>query len=159
MFRPVLMTMIGLALAGFSAALDAAADDQLVWHDYANGDELHLIMGLPESDNQIIDISCMRGSDAIKVRSLIGSDGLKAGDATQLTLANNGAKAVFNGRAVPNDETNGVDVEARGKLADFQRIITTGRPFVLEVKGAQYGIAPDRIEKPLATLASACKTG
>lgn len=157
MFRPVLM--VGLALAGFCAALDAAADDQLVWHNYANGNELHLIMGLPESDNQIIDISCTRGSDAIKVRSLIGSDGLKAGDTAQLTLANSGAKAVFNGRAVPNDETTGVDVEARGKLAEFQRIITTGRPFVLEVKGAQYGLAPDRIEKPLATLASACKTG
>jgi selenocysteine-specific translation elongation factor len=157
MFRPVLM--VGLALAGFCAALDAAADDQLVWHNYANGDELHLIMGVPESDNQIIDISCARGSDAIKLRSLIGSDGLKAGDATQLTLANNRAKAVFNGRAVLSDETTGIDVQASGKLAEFQAIIKTGRPFVLEVKGAKYGLAPDRIEKPLATLASACKTG
>ncbi len=56
---------------------------------------------------------------------------------------------MFNGRAVPNDETTGVDVEASGKLAEFQAIIKTGRPFVLEVKGAQYGLSPDRIEKPL----------
>ena len=153
MFRTVL---IGLGLAALCAVLDAAADDQLIWRNYANGNELHLIMGVPESDNQIIDISCTRGSDAIKLRSLIGSAGLKAGEAAQLTLVNSGAKAVFNGRAVPNDETTGIDVEANGKLAELQAVITTGRPFVLEVKGAKYGLSPDRIEKPLAALA-ACK--
>lgn len=151
--------LVGLVLLGVSAAIDAAADDQLVWHDYASGDEIHLVMGLPAGDNRIIDISCRRGSDAIEVRSMIGSTGLKAGEAAELTLANSRATVVFPGRAVPNDETGGLDVEASGRLADFQRIVQTGRPFVLEVTGAQYGLAPDRVEKPLATLASACKTG
>ncbi|MDF2997014.1 MAG: hypothetical protein K0R27_2651 [Xanthobacteraceae bacterium] len=153
MLRPAL---IGLVLLGIGAALDAAADDQLVWHTLADGDELHLIMGVPDSDNQIIDISCRGGSDAITIRSLIGSTGLKAGDAAQLTLANSRAKAVFPGHAVPNDETTGIDIEASGTLADFQAIIKTGRPFLLEVKGAQFGLSPDQIEKPLAMLATAC---
>lgn len=153
------MVMVGLVLAGFCAVFDAAADDKLVWHTVPEGSELNLFMGVPESDNQVIAISCTRGSDAIRIRSLIGSTGLKAGDPAQLTLANGRASAVFNGKAVLSDETTGIDVEATGTLATFQAIIKTGRPFVLEVKGAQYGLSPDRIEKPLAELTAACKQG
>lgn len=156
MLRTVL---IGLALAVLCAVLDATADDQLRWYGYGRGGEVHLLMGMPETDNQIIDISCARGSDAIRLRSPIGSDGLKAGDPAELALANGRTTAVFKGRAVADGKTAGIEVEATGRLGAFLAVAEAGRPFLLEARGARYGLDPDRIEKPLAALTSACRAG
>lgn len=152
------MLRIAFALCALCAALPASAADPMVWSGETTDYGAMVTFGVPETDNSILAITCTKGSDEIVVRSAIGSKGLKAGQPAQLTLSNSGAKAVFTGEAVANDEAGSIDVEGRGKLADFQALIKTGKPFVLEVKGAKYGLNPDNIAKPLAALVS-CKNG
>lgn len=156
--RHFLVPGFGLAFAALFAASPAFAQKQkLIWFTMPTDNKMQLIFGVPETDNTIMAIICTKGSDTIEVHSLIGSRGLKAGDAANITLSNSRIKKVFGGKAYSDEEGATANVEAAGKLADFEAVIKVGRPFVIEVKGARYGLSTDGVHKPLATLAAACK--
>jgi hypothetical protein len=149
---------LGFALATFCVDSPALAQDQkLIWFTMPADNKMQLIFGVPESDNTIMAVICMKGSDTIAVHSLIGSRGLKAGDAASIMLSNSRIKKIFSGKAYSDEEGATANVEATGKLDDFEEVIKVGRPFVIEVKGAKYGLATTGAQKPLATLVSACK--
>jgi hypothetical protein len=148
----------GLALAAFCVASPALAQkEKLIWFTMPTDNKMQLIFGVPETDNMVMAVICTKGGDAIAVHSLIGSRGLKAGDAASIILSNSRIKKTFSGKAYNDEEGATANVEATGKLADFEAVIKVGRPFVIEVKGAKYGLATTGVQKPLATLVSACK--
>jgi len=148
----------GVALAAFCLASPALAQkEKMVWFTMPTDNKMQLIFGIPESDSTIMAVICTKGSDTIEVHSLIGSRGLKAGDAATVTLSNSKIKKTFSGKAYKDDEGTTANVEGSGKLADFEDVIKVGRPFVISVKGAKYGLSTKGVQKPLATLVAACR--
>ncbi|MDF2118512.1 hypothetical protein PY365_23335 [Roseiarcaceae bacterium H3SJ34-1] len=156
--RLSLLRGYGLALAIVFVAVPAAAQTQRpVWFTMPSDNRMQLIFGVPESDIAIMAVICTKGSDAIEVHSLIGSRGLKVGDAATVTLSNSKIRKTFSGKAYKDDEGTTANVEGSGKLADFEEVINVGRPFVILVKGARYGLSTNGVQKPLARLVAACR--
>jgi hypothetical protein len=145
-------------MAAFCAASPALAlKEKQIWFTMPMDNKMQLIFGVPESDNTVMAVICTKGSDAIEVHSLIGSRGLKAGDAATVILSNSRIKKIFSGKAYNDEEGATSNVEGSGKLADFEEVIKVGRPFVISVKGARYGLSTNGVQKPLGTLVAACR--
>ncbi|MCS0494303.1 hypothetical protein NVS89_04280 [Ancylobacter sp. MQZ15Z-1] len=150
--------LLGLGLLGLcTAAAQARVEEG--WYVATRGEAVHLVLGVPDTDETSLDISCRPGSGTLDLRSFIGSSGLTPGEAAQIGFEGMRVRAAFPGKAVANAASGRVDVEGHGPLALFERVARSGRPFSLVVEGARHIISPAGLAEPYATFAKACAKG
>ncbi len=145
--------------AGLLAAtcLPAAAQEKLIWATTASGDGATLMFGVPETDNAMISFTCEKGNPLVLVSSMIGSKGLKVDDAAKVILAAGKVKKEFPGKAIANEESGAIDVNAGGKFDDI-KAVTRGAPLLtIETKGVKQQISLTGAAEAYATFEKACK--
>lgn len=152
MLRPALALS---ALLAFTAPV--LAQQKMTWHTQDSDDGAALIFGVQETDEAMLFFLCKTGSQDVVVQSMIGSKGLAKDAAARIVLSAGGTKKTFAGKAVANEESGAVDVEAAGKMADVKALAKAGSLLTVEVKGATQKIslagAPAAAEK----FEAACK--
>ncbi len=152
MFR----TMIAAGLLA-ATCLPAAAQEKLIWSTTVSGDGATLVFGAPETDNAMISFTCEKGNPMVLVSSMIGSKGLKVDDAAKVILVAGKVKKDLPGKAVANEESGAVDVNAGAKFDDV-KAVTRGAPLLtIETKGAKQQISLTGAADAYATFEKACK--
>ncbi|QIB35003.1 hypothetical protein [Ancylobacter pratisalsi] len=152
MFRSALasLALVALSLGPVQASIAES------WYVASDADSVHLVLGVPDTDEASLDISCQPGSGEVTVRSFIGSNGLLSGEDAEIRLEGLRTRASFPGKALANDESGGIDVEGHGPLAALEGIVKSARPFSLIVKGARHIISPAGMADPYMTFAEVC---
>lgn len=145
--------------AGLLAAtcLPAAAQEKLIWATTASDDGATLVFGAPETDNAMISFTCAKGNPLVLVSSMIGSKGLKVDEAAKVILAAGKVKKEFAGKAIANEESGAIDVNAGGKFDDI-KAVTRGAPLLtIETQGVKQQISLTGAAEAYATFEKACK--
>ncbi len=146
-------------VAGLLAAscLPAAAQEKSIWATTPNDDGATLVFGAPQTDNAMVSFTCAKGNPMVLVSSMIGSKGLKVDDPAKVIFTAGKVKKEFPGKAVANDETSAIDVNAGAKFDDV-KAITRGAPLLtMETKGAKQQISLAGAAEAYAAFESACK--
>lgn len=152
------MIRSALALATLLAlAAPAMAQQKMTWHTQESDDTAALVFGVPETDEAAIFFLCKKDAPGLTVQSLIGSKGLEKDADTPLVLTAGSTKKSFAGKAVANEESGSVDVEAPAQMADLKALAKGGGNLVIEVKGAKRTVALTGIGPALTKLEAACK--
>lgn len=147
-----------LALALLAAsAMPAAAQVKMQWAASNTDTGATLTFGVPETDESIVSFTCDKGKDMVLVSAYIGSKGLKAEEAARLVLTAGKVKKDLAGRAVANEESGAVDVEAGAKMADLKALLASGKLLVVETKGAKQQVALAGAPEAFGAFESACK--
>lgn len=152
MLRPALALVSLVALA-----LPAAAQQKMTWHVQESDDSAALVFGVPESDDVTLFFLCKPGTPGLTVQSVIGSKGLEKDAETTLVLSAGGVKKSFAGKAVPNEDSGSVDVEAAGQMADLKALAKASGSLTIEVKGAKRAVALSGIGAQVTKFEAACK--
>ncbi|MFG1299064.1 hypothetical protein V5F49_04630 [Xanthobacter sp. V3C-3] len=152
MLRPALALVSLLALA-----LPAAAQQKMTWHLQESDDSAALVFGVPETDDVAIFFLCKPGTPGLTVQSMIGSKGLEKDANTTLVLTAGSVKKSLSGKAIANEESGAVDVEAAGQMADLKAFAKASGNLTIEVKGAKRAIALSGIAAQITKFEAACK--
>ncbi|MFG1423956.1 hypothetical protein [Roseixanthobacter liquoris] len=152
MYRKVL----ALALLAASA-MPAAAQVKMQWASSNSDTGATLTFGVPETDESIVSFTCDKGKDMVLVSAYIGSKGLKAEDAARIVLTAGKVKKDLAGRAVANEESGAVDVEAGAKMADIKALLASSKLLVVETKGAKQQVALAGAPEAFSQFEGACK--
>lgn len=137
----------------------ALAQQKMEWHSVDTDYGAALIFGVPETDEAMIFFTCEKGKDAIEVRPLTGTKGLKADDPARAVLSAGSVKKTFSGKAISNEENGQVNVLANGTMADLKALVKGGKKLAIETKGKKASVtlsgAPEAAAKFEATCAKA----
>ena len=152
MLRPALALVSLLALA-----LPAAAQQKMTWHLQESDESAALVFGVPESDDVTLFFLCKPGTPGITVQSVIGSKGLEKDAVTTLVLSSGSVKKSFTGKAVANEESGSMDVEAAAQMADLKAFAKASGNLTIEVKGAKRAVALSGIAAQITKFETACK--
>lgn len=156
--RTTLRAAVVLALvAPLACALPAAAQQKMAWHTQENEDSAALVFGVPETDQVMIFFLCKPGTDGVTVQSVIGSKGLEKDAEARIILTAGGTKKTFTGKAVANEESGALDVEAAGQMADVKALAKAGGTMTVEVKGVKRSVSLSGIAPLVAKFETACK--
>lgn len=148
--------VLTLSLLAVSVA-SAHAQVKMTWSAEETDNGAVLTLGVPETDNSVISLVCNKGNTNVLITSHVGSKGLKANDAARIILTAGKVKKEFAGKAVANEESASVDVEAGGKFADVKAVLTGGKAMTLEVKGVKQQVSLDGAPEAYATFEGACQ--
>lgn len=160
MLRSALGPALGSALAAIgllALAAPAAAQQKMTWHTQEADDSAALVFGVPETDQAFVFFMCKPGAETITVQSLIGSKGLEKDAEARITLTAGGTKKTFTGKAIANEDSAAVDVEASGKMADLKAFAKATGTLTIEVKGAKRAVSLAGLGAELAKFETACK--
>lgn len=149
MYRAVLALSV-LAVS----ALPAAAQVKLNWTTTETDTGANLTLGT--EDSSVLLFVCERGKTLALV-SVAGAKGLKAEDPAKIVLTSGKLKKELTGKAVANDDTSGIDVEAGAKLDDVKAVLAGGKTMTVEVKGAKQQVALTGAPEAYAQFEAACK--
>lgn len=147
-----------LTLTIFAASVVSAhAQVKMTWTAEEMDNGSLLTLGVPETDNSVISMVCNKGNSSVLITSHIGSKGLKANDPARIILTAGKVKKEFSGKAIVNEESASVDVEAGGPIADVKAILAGGKTMTVEVKGVKQQATLDGAPAAFATFAAACQ--
>lgn len=149
MYRAVLALSV-LAVS----ALPAAAQVKLNWTTTETDSGANLTFGT--EDSSMLLFVCERGK-ALALVSVSGAKGLKADDPAKIIFTAGKLKKELAGRAVANDDTSGIDVEAGAKLDDVRALLAGGKTMTVEVKGAKQQVALTGAPEAYGQFEAACK--
>lgn len=149
MYRAVLALSV-LAVS----ALPAAAQVKLNWTTTETDNGATLAFGT--EDSSALLFVCERGK-ALALVSVSGAKGLKAEDPAKIIFTAGKLKKELTGKAVANDDTSSIDVEAGAKLEDLKALLAGGKTMTLEVKGAKQQIALAGAPEAYGQFEAACK--
>lgn len=152
MFRAVLAATLVAA-----SCLPALAQEKMVWDNFAHDKGATLVFGVPETDHALLSFVCDRGNPMVLVAAMMGSKGLKEGDAARVLLSSGKVKKEFPGKAVRNEITEDIDVHGGGKLEDIKAVLAGGKLLTVEVKGSKQAIALDGAQTAFAEFEAACR--
>lgn len=152
MFRPAAVSLL-LAALSFGPA-QARIEES--WYVASYEGSVHLVLGVPDTDEASLDIACVPGTGELTVRSFIGSRGLVAGEAAEIRFEGQRVRASFPGKALANAGSSEIDVEGHGPMSAFESIVRSARPFSLVVNGARHIISPAGMADTYMTFAEVC---
>lgn len=152
------MQRFALTLASLLAlAAPAAAQQQMTWQSHDSAEGGALVLGVPETDDVAIFFLCTRGSDDVVVQPMIGSKGLAKDAPARAILTSGKVRKSFTGKAVANEESGAVNVEAGGKMADVLALLKGGKTLTIETKGASRKVSLTGAAAAAESFAAACK--
>ncbi|MEW6257751.1 MAG: hypothetical protein AB1592_17490 [Pseudomonadota bacterium] len=140
-----------------ASVASAHAQVKMTWTAEEMDNGAVLTLGVPETDNSVISLVCNKGNPTVLLTSHVGSKGLKANDPARIILTAGKVKKEFTGKAVANEESASVDVEAGGSFADVKAVLAGGKTMTLEVKGVKQQAPLDGAPDAFATFAAACQ--
>lgn len=140
-----------------SSCLPALAQEKMVWASFNHDTGATLTFGVPETDHVMLSFTCDRANPMVLVSAMIGSKGLKEGDAARVLLSSGKVKKEFPGKAASNDITEAIDVNGGGKLEDIKAVLAGGKLLTIEVKGSKQSIALGGAPEAFAEFESACR--
>lgn len=155
MLRPALAVLA--LVAPLALAVPASAQQKMTWHTQETQDSAALVFGVPETDQATLFFLCKPGSAEIAVQSLIGSKGLEKDVDARIILTAGSTKKTFHGKGVANEESDAVDVEAQGLMADVKALAKAGGTMTIEVKGAKRSVSLAGIGEQFTKFETACK--
>ena len=129
----------------------------MTWDTTATDTGASLAFGVPETDNTIISFLCDKGNDMVLVSSHIGTKDLKAEDAARILLSAGKVKKTLTGKAVLNEESASVDVEAGASMKDLKEVLAGGKMLQIETKGAKQQIALTGAPAAFGSFEATCK--
>lgn len=147
-----------LTLSILAASVASAhAQVKMTWAAEETDNGAALTLGVPETDNSVISMICNKGNPNVLVTSHVGSKGLKANDPARIILTAGKVKKELSGKAVANEESAAIDVEAGGSFADIRAVLAGGKTMTVEVKGVKQQAALDGAPEAFASFAAACQ--
>ncbi|MDQ0505068.1 hypothetical protein [Xanthobacter agilis] len=157
MLRPLLAVSALAASALAVLTLPAAAQQKMAWHLQQTEESAALVFGVPETDEVMLFFVCKPGADGVTAQSQIGSKGLEKDAVARLILSAGSVKKSLAGKAIANEESGAVDVEAPTTLADVKALTKGGSSLSIEVKGAKQKLSLSGVGEVFAKFEAACK--
>lgn len=152
------MLRYALALsAAVALSAPAMAQQKMTWHTQDGEDSAALVFGVPDTDDAAIFFLCKKDAPGLTIQSMIGSKGLEKDADTPLVLTAGSVKKSLAGKAVANEDSGNVDVEAPAQLADLKALAKAGGNLTIEVKGAKRAISLAGIAAAVTKFEAACK--
>lgn len=148
-------TALAVATTWPAAARD---QDKPRWFGSAYDSKTVLAYGIPDSDFVVLLFSCRPGAPTVKVEVQDEDSGAKEGQLVRVRLATAGAQVEFSDKAVANQESGGIELQAElPPNEELRRILTSDEPLEVTVKGHTQRYAKDKgSEAAAAKMFAAC---
>lgn len=142
------------AIASSAATQD---NDQPRWFGSSFDSKTVLAYGIPDSDYVVLLFSCRPGSPIVKVDVQDEESGAKKGNLLFVRMAVGGVSIEFSDKAVPNQDSGGVELHADLSLNKaLRRILTSEETLEVTVAGHTQRYVMTGAAAPAARMIATC---